>query len=367
MNEMRIYSESPDKEQWKMLLHFAYHRNIERYLDSKGITASKPLIEAISGSILQAQEYFSAFYHSSLQISPLLLYYGATNLLYGLYCLQEGTSPLISDHGMRVSKETISEKGRLADIHIVPNNPLKGALSVFCRNLTSECSLSNFGSWSVQELISSLPELFDDFILGYPDGKPHVIPVEIVTTSKDIRVERINPRHLQRIGSFDDVFSKISGFGAAYLSPQYSEQMSHVLLRPKLGGQDIGIYSLSGQKFLIVSHLKLGKQIAPPEEIIMYMALFSLGYLSRYHPEVWNPFVRNDTSGEKLIAEKILDVVGRKLPNLVLNRILGKQVLFSRDTQGHLDYSTFVTHDEVLETVREEYRKISSQERMRNS
>lgn len=54
MSEMKIYSESPDKEQWKMLLHFTYHRNIERYLDSKGITASKPLIEAISGSILQA-------------------------------------------------------------------------------------------------------------------------------------------------------------------------------------------------------------------------------------------------------------------------------------------------------------------------
>lgn len=268
---------------------------------------------------------------------------------------------------MRVSKETVSEKGRLADIHIVPNNPLNGALSVFCSNLTSECSLSNSRSWSVQELISSLPELFDDFILGYPDGKPHVIPVEIVTTSKDIRVERINPTHLQRIGSFDDVLSKISGFGASYLLPQYSDQMSHVLLRPKLGGQDIGIYSLSRQKFLVVPHLKLGKQIAPPEEIIMYMMLFSLGYLSRYRPEIWNPFVRNDTSGEKLIVEKVLDIVARKLPNLVLNRILGKQVLFSRDTQGHLDYSTFVTHDGVLETVREEHRKISSQDRRRHS
>lgn len=140
-----------------------------------------------------------------------------------------------------------------------------------------------------------------------------------------------------------------------------------MLLRPKLGGQDIGIYSLSRQKFLVVPHLKLGKQIAPPEEIIMYMMLFSLGYLSRYRPEIWNPFVRNDTSGEKLIVEKVLDIVARKLPNLVLNRILGKQVLFSRDTQGHLDYSTFVTHDEVLETVREEHRKISSQDRRRHS
>src|SRR5699024_12616874 len=53
-------------------------------------TLFRSTINTIIGSFLQANEYFKASKSANLQISPLLLYYGATNLLLGLTSLMTG-------------------------------------------------------------------------------------------------------------------------------------------------------------------------------------------------------------------------------------------------------------------------------------
>jgi hypothetical protein len=58
------------------------------------------------------------------------------------------------------------------------------------------------------------------------------------------------------------------------------------------------------------------------------MGLFMLGYLSRYHPERWNPFVRSDNTGERLVVERYMAICARYLPNLVLNEIKLRRVQF---------------------------------------
>lgn len=75
-----VFSENPENDLWRELLQFSYEANINRYLSKKGLHANGETINCIVGSFLQADEYYRAAKDANLQISPLLLYYGTTNL-----------------------------------------------------------------------------------------------------------------------------------------------------------------------------------------------------------------------------------------------------------------------------------------------
>ena len=82
-----IYSENPEQDIWRELLQFTYEANIIRWQKLRGRSEEEEIVQCISGSFLQADEYYKAAADANLQIAPLLLYYGTTNLLYGMSCL----------------------------------------------------------------------------------------------------------------------------------------------------------------------------------------------------------------------------------------------------------------------------------------
>jgi len=362
METKRIFTESPEDEQWRLLMHYTYPINIKDFLKNNGNSnPSEKLVESISSSLLQAKEYFQASKLSTLQISPLLMYYGTTNLLYGIANLITGRENKIENHGMYIQIDDPYIK--IADISIYPNNPKTGALSVFCNIFCSTCKIINSGKWKIKELFASIPDLLNDFLDCYKEGKPYVIPVQILKQSNST-IERIKPLYLERLEDFNDVFDRIEEFENNYLTPQYTSQRKYIILHPKMGSKNIGIYSISGQKFLKLSYLKNGNLYDPSLEIIMFMALYALGFISRYHPEIWNPFIRNDISGEKLLIEKFLYYSRRFLPNLALNYIMNNRIVFVNETQGFIDNSLYMTKNEVKSIVEEEFRKMMDRERM---
>ena len=73
-------------------MQFTYEANIKRYLSKKGLTADEKTLNSIAASFLQANEYYRSAKNANLQISPLLLYYGSTNLLYGMANLLKNTT-----------------------------------------------------------------------------------------------------------------------------------------------------------------------------------------------------------------------------------------------------------------------------------
>ena len=97
-----VFSENPENDLWRELLQFSYEANINRYLSKKGLHANGETINCIVGSFLQADEYYRAAKDANLQISPLLLYYGTTNLLYGMVNLLSGRKNIIANHGMKI-------------------------------------------------------------------------------------------------------------------------------------------------------------------------------------------------------------------------------------------------------------------------
>ena len=108
MINREIFTESPEEDLWRELLQYSYRANVSRYLKEHSLDEDENTINTIIGSFLQANEYFKASKSANLQISPLLLYYGATNLLLGLTSLITGKRPEIKNHGMTAIDSTIS-------------------------------------------------------------------------------------------------------------------------------------------------------------------------------------------------------------------------------------------------------------------
>ena len=81
-------------------------------------------------------------------------------------------------------------------------------------------------------------------------------------------------------------------------------------------------------------HLKNGKNLNPIQLIILFMGLFALGNISRYKPQIWNPFVRADIIGERLLVERFIAIAKRYIPNLVLNLIRKKRIEFYHPTNS---------------------------------
>ena len=108
MINREIFTESPEEDLWRELLQYSYRANVSRYLKEHSLDEDEDTINTIIGSFLQANEYFKASKSANLQISPLLLYYGATNLLLGLTSLMTGKRPEIKNHGMTAIDSTIS-------------------------------------------------------------------------------------------------------------------------------------------------------------------------------------------------------------------------------------------------------------------
>ncbi len=321
MDILLIKSENPKADQWKLLLQFSYLTNIQKFLKERGVATEENLMDFIAGCVQQSEEYYSASRNSSLDISPLLLYYGLTNLLAGASALLTGRIPSIKEHGL-VIQGPATKLLRIGDITIKPVNSGSGALQQFANVFSGGCRLVNGDNWSLVEVLASIPDLKNDFANCYKDYPPFTIPVEIVKKPK-YTLERIDPSEVRaRTKLLESLKGNVLNFEQAYHEPQFTAQMNRVVLYRKMNGPDLGVYSIFGQKHLQVAHLKQNALLSPDQLILMFMGLFTLGFVSRYNPERWN------TTGEKLVLEKFLEICQRYSPNLVLNSLYSRRVQF---------------------------------------
>lgn len=157
-----VFSENPENDLWRELLQFSYEANINRYLSKKGLHANGETINCIVGSFLQADEYYRAAKDANLQISPLLLYYGTTNLLYGMVNLLSGRKNIIANHGMKIFVP--EHMSFIADTTIRFLSPSDGGVHVIARAIGFSQDLTNFGDWSLSEFLDSIAEISSDFI-----------------------------------------------------------------------------------------------------------------------------------------------------------------------------------------------------------
>jgi hypothetical protein len=217
--------------------------------------------------------------------------------------------------------------------------------------------LVNGATWTLEEILGSIPDLKRDFENCYPKALTYTIPVQVVRR-KAGTLERFDPAEVARYQTPQHALRGVNGLGTAYLPPQYKKYLA---LYRRIDSADIGTYSILGQKSLVIAHLKNGQSVTPSQLILMHMGLFALGHISRYRPQIWNPFVRTDETGERLVIEKFLGICQRYLPNLVLNEILHEQIQFVYEVERGIDLTASLTdsdlrdmEDRIVKKLREE-------------
>ena len=154
-----------------------------------------------------------------------------------------------------------------------------------------------------------------------------------------------------------NVLNNVEGLSESYLKFQKGKEKGgneYFILRHKMAGKDIAKISFSGQPYLQAGYVKNGKLLTIPTILNMYIALFALGSLCRYHPEIWSPFVLNDSTGEKLLVERFLYYARRIIPNIVLDTIYGKKVSYVTEKYVAKDTIKLVSEHEVQELVKKE-------------
>lgn len=363
MEYKKVYTEEPELELWRSLLRYSYKANIKRYFLEHNIAFSEDgkgngedidiLSNSIAGALQQADEYYRASKVVSLQVEPLLLYYGTTNLLYAMSVLLAGKVPQISHHGMKIIANP--QHSHIADTSVKFIHPADGGVHIFASMLGHNLSLCNCKDWKLEDCLDSIAEIRDDFNQCYSSKHSHVLPLSVFTTPEGL-LEKI---YIDQ-QSAEEVIRNVEGLSSAYLVPQKVKGRDNeacFVLRHKINGTKISRISYSGQPYLLEAHKKPTKLITLPTELNLYISLFALCSLCRYNPEIWNPFVIQDTTGEKLLVEKLLYYSRRILPNIILNRIMDGQIIFVSDKYVPEDRTHLVSAHEVREIVVDEIHK----------
>ena len=349
LNETRwIWTETPIAELWRHLGQYRYPPNISRYLAERGIVLTPGVENYVAGSIGQADAYFNAGLSAPIDISPLLLYYGATSLLSGAAALMAGQPLKIESHGMAIGFGAGSAP-RVSDVEVVVRNTMGSGLMHLAKVYDDGGVLPSQSAWRVGELLASLPDLKDDVRLCLPSEPPFVLRMQLVqagpSTASRIQLHEFGGADV------DATLARVIDLKTAFLPRQHVNDA--VVLYPRVNGDRIHVESLSGAHALLVAHEK-GKSLITTNQIVnMLMILFALGNISRYSPGLWHPFVRNDSTGERLLVERFLSLATRWLPNLVLNAIRGESVRFTSEATQYRRAQSPVGREEVSELVRE--------------
>lgn len=362
-----IFSENPENDLWRELLQFTYEANIRRYLDRHNISTDEKTVNCIVGSFLQANAYYESAKDASLQIAPLLLYYGSTNLLYGMANLKSGSINKIKNHGMNIIIP--DEMGFIADTEVRFLSPVDGGVHVAARAMGFNMDLTGFGDWKLEEFLDSIAEISSDFIQCYAEKASCIATLDAFNTP-DGKLEKIYFSEETK-GRLIALLSNVDGFDKSYLrlteAQDHDTGKKYFILRHKLTGKNISELSFSGQPYLRAGHNKNNRLVTVPTVINMYVSLFVLASLCRYYPERWSPFVLKDTTGEKLLLEKFLYYARRMIPNIVLNKIVDDQVQYISSKYVETNTIKLVGEHQVQEIVERKIREQHEKQRITSS
>lgn len=356
-NERMIFTEDPENDMWRELLRFSYSKNITKYMSEKGYSPTEDAINSIIGSFLQAHEYYKYASEANLQISPLLLYYGTTNLLYGMTTLLNGNMITINNHGMR--KIIPEEMHYIADVKIHFEHPNDGGIHVYSRALGCNIDLSKTGEWRLKDFLDSIAEINELYCDCYGEACGKIIMLDVFNTP-DGKVEKVYFNDTNKV-IIESLFQQINGFSKSYLLPQTvtnnQTKETYFVLRHKINGTSINEVSYSGQPYLRAGHERTCGSITIPTILYMYISLFVLASLCRYNPERWSPFVIQDSTGEKLLLEKLLYFSRRMIPNIVLDHIYNKEYFFVSGKYASKNTDKLVSEHQVKDIVNSEFHK----------
>ncbi|WP_410319168.1 YaaC family protein [Methanobrevibacter sp.] len=326
MKKEIILTEDPNKELWNQFKQFENYgvclnylkENCKKFDNGKKF---KPRASLMKHYITQAKEYYFSARDSSVLTKPTLLYYGASCLVKALIIAKSCDYDHSTGHGMKVVK---SDMDVLMDFRI---KPVKGTFLQLYQVLENKnTNLIKSMDFNLEDLLSFIPELKDDFENIF-DKKSLAIKVDRIK-DEDGEYLFYEGDHFTDLSKFNDFINNIPNFDKYYVYPSFFSNGFSCFKKP-MADEDIVLRNIMGEEFL-VSSLQSGENSIYLSQItVHFLILYLLSMLSRYYVNLWLGEESSDESRYFYIIEKFLDISERKFPNLVLNEILNKEIIFS--------------------------------------
>lgn len=325
MKKEIILTEDPNKELWNQFKQFEnfevclnYLKKCKKFDNSKKFKFRAKLIKYY---ITQAREYYFSAREASVLTKPTLLYYGASCLVKALIISKRCYQDDSTGHGIEVHKSNADD---LMSFRI---KPVKGTFLQLYQVLENKnTKLIKSIDFNLEDLLSFIPELNDDFQNIF-NNKSLAIKVD--------RIKDEDGEYLFYEGDFfsddsiiSDFFNNIPNFDKVYLPPLVSFKGIICFKRPQ-SDEDIVLRNIMGEEFLVSSLPSDEKLIYLSQITVHFLILYLLSMLSRYYVNLWLSEKTSDETRYFYIIEKFLDITERKFPNMILNEILNKEIVFS--------------------------------------
>ena len=325
MKKEIILTEDPNKELWNQFKQFENYGVCLNYLKSckKFDNGDKFQFRAslMKYYITQAKEYYLSARDSSVLTRPTLLYYGASCLVKALILSKRCYEDDSGGHGITVSESDTD------DLMCFKIKPSKGTFLELYRVLENkEINIIKSIDFNLEDLLSFIPELKDDF--------ENVFNKKSLTIKVD-RIKDEDGEYLLYEGDYfsdesfiNNFFGNVPNFDKYYFHPSFFSNGMSCFKKPISEG-DIVLRNIMGEEFL-VSSLPVGENFIYLSQIsVHFLILYLLSMLSRYYVNIWQSENSSDEDRYFYIIEKFLDISERKFPNLILNEILNKEIIFS--------------------------------------
>jgi hypothetical protein len=278
------------------------------------------LVANIAGGIRQSFAYLSGARVAPLETRPVSSYYAVYSLLIAMMGAVTGKVPDIQRHGMSAE---LTPAQTTSDLSIHPwtgEESKVGALQKIANEFILEGSRTELsGTWTLRELLGSVPEVNAEYVAVFPGHRPFTVPVEVVANERGT-ADVVSQQVLAQFASAAEMVSVIDAYDHHYL-PAQQTPVGTLAFRRKPGVPETGWLSPTGRKFLLLTHVKAAANVSIHPVVAIVMALFGLAHLARYVPGRWSAFVRSDESGERFLIERFLTIAEDITPVVVAARL----------------------------------------------
>lgn len=325
MKKEIILTEDPNKELWNQFKQFEnygvclnYLKKCKKFDNSEKFKFRASLMKHY---ITQAKEYYLSAKEASVLTKPTLLYYGASCLVKALIIAKSCDHDHSTGHGVKVIKSNTDD---LLGFRI---KPVKGTFLQLYQILENKnIKLIKSIDFNLEDLFSFIPELKDDFENIF-NKKSLAIKVDRIK-DEDGEYLFYEGDYFRDLSILNDFINNIPHFDKYYFYPSFFSNGISCFKKP-MSDDDIVLRNIVGEEFL-VSSLQSGESPVYLSQIsVHFLILYLLSMLSRYYVNLWLGENSSDESRYFYIIEKFLDISERKFPNLILNEILDKEIIFS--------------------------------------
>jgi len=334
-DEFRIvHSETPVKEIWSRLSYFENEHNVREFLKKKNDTLTEVELADTSKSFAYmmqtAREYYKSASLVSLLTKPLLLFYGMTAFSKVLFIATYLKNSPSKGHGLK----TPNQKDFAEDFSKISTRvQIDGTFPQFHCCYSKE-SLRNV-RFNLKELLSIISEAKVEYETVYNEKSQ-----AIKTSSGKYGLVLIDTE----LGKYGNLRDRLQQY---FPKTTFMEFGGSILIQ---NTEDLQLVrSLSGEEYVMLPLEKGGKFVFLPELSAHFLIMYLLGMVSRYYLKEWGEIISGKTSGEIYVVQKFLEVTTRKFPNLILNKLHGREFVF---VSPQLEQEKQLDNDE-LERIRE--------------